>query len=30
MIEEFESRIREYMATPPAADWDGSIALEKL
>ena len=30
LIEEFEARIQEYTATPPPADWDGSIALEKL
>jgi adenylate cyclase len=30
LIEGFEARIQEYIATPPPADWDGSIALEKL
>ena len=30
LIEEFEARILEYMATPPPVNWDGSIALEKL
>ncbi|MDO8810702.1 MAG: adenylate/guanylate cyclase domain-containing protein [Gallionella sp.] len=30
LIEVFETRIMAYESSPPPADWDGSIALEKL